>query len=158
MCLPPISFSNWTPWRDRAQIIGNRTPGVYALADFKKAPRTIDLQAHEIIYIGESCGSLRKRWGQFNRSAFEGKKGHSGGKEYWKKFQGKKGKRLFISVFPVDDLGELRPLFITFHDDWLDRPVDDLKKLRPLFIRYLERKLILDYALKWDRPPECNRK
>ncbi|HUV05835.1 MAG TPA: hypothetical protein VMX94_12090, partial [Armatimonadota bacterium] len=82
MNLPPINFSNWTRWTDRREIVGYKTPGVYALAHFNEEPNTVDLQSQEIIYIGETCDqSLDKRWGQFERSAFapEEKKEHSGG-------------------------------------------------------------------------------
>jgi hypothetical protein len=28
--------------------------------------------------------------------------------------------------------------------------------MRPLYIRYLERKLVWEWALRWDGPPLCN--
>jgi len=90
------------------------------------------------LYIGEMCDQpLKERWNDFHRSAFEGKKGHSGGKTYWKLFGGKGREDLFVAAFPVVELSG---------------------KLRPLFIRYVERKLILDYALRWGRAPKCNQK
>jgi len=138
MSLPPITFSNWIQWTDRAKISGVEKPGIYVLAHFAKPPSTVDLQAQEIIYIGETCDqSLRQRWGQFHRCAFEGKDGHSGGITYWKLFDGKHIERLFVAAFPVDSLSDA---------------------LRPLFIRYVERKLILEYAVKWGTAPKCNRK
>ena len=137
MALPPITFSNWAPWTDRSEIAGYKNPGVYALAHFKKPPKTIGLQSKKIIYIGETCTSFRKRLGEFERSAFKGKKGHSGGKTYREEFGDEKKDQLFVSAFPVHVLSD---------------------ELRPLFIRYLERKLILEYAMKRHRLPDCNRK
>jgi hypothetical protein len=138
MSLPLITFTNWTRWTDRTRINGVEKPGVYVLAHFAKPPSTVELQTQEIIYIGETCGqSLRQRWGQFHRCAFEGKDGHSGGITYWRLFNGKDIERLFVTAFSVDGLND---------------------QLCPLFIRYVERKLILEYAVKWGIAPKCNRK
>src|SRR4030042_2744103 len=105
MGLPSITFSNWMPWTNRIKISGIGKPGLYALAHFVKPPSTVDLQTREIIYVGETCDqSLRQRWGQFHRCAFEGKKGHSGGITYWKLFGGKTIDQLFVAGFPVAGL------------------------------------------------------
>jgi len=137
--LPRIVFSSWTRWAERMTVDGIDAPGVYLLAHFKKPPLgNADPQIQEIIYIGETCNqSLKKRWRQFHRSAFEGKEGHSGGKTYRKIFAGKDGENLFVAAFPVDELSD---------------------KLRPVFIRYVERKVVLDYALKWGAAPKCNKR
>jgi len=135
---PSITFTDWTRWVDRSRIGGLEKPGVYVLAHFAERPSTVDLQAQEIIYIGETCHqSLRKRWAQFHQCAFEEKAGHSGGITYRRLYDGKSTEQLFVAAFPVDGLTE---------------------RLCPLFIRYVERKLILRYAMKWDKAPDCNRK
>ena len=139
MSLPDIVFSKWTRWNDRTTLNEVDYPGIYVLAHFKTHPvGDADPLAQEVIYIGETCDQLlRVRWNQFHRCAFEGKRGHSGGMTYWRVFGGKGGENLFVAAFPVGNL-------------------DD--QIRPLFIRHVERKLILEYALKWDAPPKCNRK
>ncbi|MAD80585.1 MAG: hypothetical protein CMJ50_07050 [Planctomycetaceae bacterium] len=91
----------------------------------------------EIIYFGETCSqTLSTRWNQFNRSAFLGKDGHSGGWTYREEF-GDEGHSLYVAAFPVDGLPD---------------------ELQPHFIRFVERKLIWEYILKWERTPVCNRK
>jgi hypothetical protein len=137
--LPKVVFSRWTRWADRMTVDGIDAPGVYLLAHFKKPPLgNADPQTREVIYIGETCDqSLKKRWRQFHRCAFEGKEGHSGGKTYWKIFADKGGENLFVAAFPVEELSD---------------------EFRPLFIRYVERKAILDYALKWGAVPKCNKR
>lgn len=136
MNLPQVIFSNWTKWMERTKISNIKKPGVYVLAHFVKPPSTVDLQAKEIIYVGETHGqTLRDRWGQFHRCAFKGKKGHSGGRTYWSLFNGGKIEQLYVAGFPVDSLSG-----------------DSC----PVFIQYLERKLILEYVVKWDRRPKCN--
>ena len=139
MKLPKITFSAWTRWADRTTIDGIDTPGLYLLAQFKNPPiGNADSQAQEIIYIGETCErTLRKRWDNFHRAAFQGKKNiHSGGETYREKL-GDDGNNLFVAAFSVGESDG---------------------QLRPLFIRYVERKLILDYALEWDAAPKCNKK
>ena len=91
----------------------------------------------QIVYIGETCkNSLIWRWRQFNRSAFEGKAGHSGRKTYRQVFGGQ-GNNLYVAAFLVEGLD---------------------KETRSLFIRYVERKLIWEFARRWGTAPRCNRK
>lgn len=82
--LPEVVFSSWVSWNDRASLGGINLPGVYLLACFDMPPRgPANRQAQGIIYIGETCSnSLRGRWRQFQRSAFEEKSDHSGGVTY----------------------------------------------------------------------------
>lgn len=139
--LPSIAFSEWVLWTERATLKGIDAPGIYVLAHFRIAPAgNADLLAQEVIYVGETCDrTLRRRWRQFHHCAFEGKeKGHSGGITYRRLFGGKDIGELYAACFPVGNL------------------LND--KLRPLFIRYVERKLILDYAVTWGAAPRCNRK
>ena len=133
-----IVFSRWKQWNERTALEGIKYPGVYILARFKdRVPRIVRPRAERIIYIGETCdNTLRGRLRQFNRSAFENKRGHSGGHTYRELF-GDRGRILHVAIFPVSKLdGELRPLFI----------------------RYVERKLIWDYSKRWGAAPICNKK
>jgi hypothetical protein len=134
---PQIVFSAWVRWSECTTLGGIRFPGVYLLAHFRNCPSgAADPRAKQIIYIGETCRNLIGRWRQFNRSAFRGKRGHSGGRAYRKVFGCGSG-RLWVAAFPVIELNE---------------------ELRPSFIRFAERKLIWEYAMKWGAPPRCNRK
>jgi len=135
---PEIIFSHWTRWIERTSLKGIRSPGVYLLTHFDVAPAgRANPRAEQIVYIGETCNnSLMRRWRQFNRSAFEGKFGHSGGRTYRQVFGGQ-GDSLYIAAFPVEGLDE---------------------EIRSLFIRYVERKLIWEFARKWSAAPRCNRK
>jgi hypothetical protein len=137
--LPDVNFSQWVPWTKRINLDGIDLPGVYLLAHFTdQPPMSLNPHAQEIIYIGETCNqTLRQRWYQFNRCAFHEGRGHSGGIKYRKLFAGRYKDRLYLSAFPVIGLNA---------------------ELRPLFIRYIERKLILEYALNWDKSPICNMK
>lgn len=112
---------------------------MYALAHFAKPPDIIDLNEEEIIYFGETCNqSLRKRWQDFHGCVFGSrKKGHSGGVTYREIFTGKNIEQLFVAALTVDSLSI---------------------EICPLFTRYVERKLIFEYALKWGNAPKCNRK
>ena len=133
-----IAFTPWTRWADRASMKNVRSPGVYILAHFRKVPSgPANPQAEQVIYIGETCGnSLVGRWRQFDRAAFQGKHGHSGGETYRDEIGGK-GDPLYVAAFPVQDLDE---------------------GVRPYFIRYVERRLIWSFCQKWGVQPRCNRK
>jgi len=136
--IPRVSFSEWVQWSERTKLARIDESGVYVLARFKKPPMgKVNPLSKEIVYIGETCDtSLRGRWNQFNRSAFEGKFGHSGGTTYRSTF-GDKGTKLFVAGLPVGQRTDA---------------------LGSVFIRYVERKLLLDFALKWGSAPICNRK
>ena len=138
MRLPKIKFSKWVKWSERSKIDNSNFPGVYLLAKFKRVPKEHASPLDKnILYIGETCkNTLKGRWKQFNSSACYNKDGHSGGFTYYKKYKGNV-KDLFVSALPVMNLNE---------------------GLIHLFIRYTERKLLLNYGLRYGKQPECNRK
>ena len=135
MSLPKIEFSNWHSWKQRSNITGSGKPGVYMLAKLVGVPRgNADPLDSNIIYFGETCRSLRGRWDQFDRSAFQAKRGHSGGANY-RRFYGDIGQHLFVAAMPV-----------TIQD----------KTLSSSFIRFAERKLLLDFVIKHGKLLVCN--
>lgn len=141
--IPPIRFSRWTKWDKKDSIPGIDYPGIYVLAIFKsRLPRKVDLFAKEIIYIGETCATkrnIKKRLCEFDNSAFHPKYGHSGGCTFRKLFKNQLDwakDHLYISAMPAK----------------LKRNINDL------FIRFVERKLIFQYARTYGIRPRCNRK
>lgn len=144
MQAPPVAFSHWIPWKDRKSAPGIGFPGVYALARFPEdAPDgPADPFVNAVVYIGETCKSLKERWYQFERSAFEGKFGHSGGATYreihWTEIEaGDRGNCLYVSAFPVSGIEPAA---------------------RDTFIRFVERKLLWEYYCRHNGLPECNHK
>lgn len=135
-----ITFSKWYLWSERHSIENIHLPGVYMLAKFidNIPPGNAVSLCKEIIYIGETCISLKKRWYQFQRSAFLNKNGHSGGKNYYLAYNDD-GNDLYVSGFPVPDITENQ-------------------KLSPFFIRFVERKLIWEYVQEYGEQPKLNRK
>ena len=135
--MPQIKFSEWFQWNDRIKIENIDLPGVYILAKFKKVPEGYaDITDKNIIYVGETCDqTLKIRLYQFDYSAFCDNEGHSGGKSYKSTF-GDEGDDLYVAAFPV-------------------KLPDNLSHL---FIRYVERKLILEFALKYNAQPKLNNK
>jgi hypothetical protein len=108
------------------------------LADFQRRP-TLGTPAlsSKILYIGETCTTLKRRLYSFNRSAFLGKFGHSGGATFAKIFKPKKDPAcLYISAMPVD--------LPQMHSE--------------AFIRFTERALIWAYVQQYGVMPACNRK
>ena len=137
MKLPDIVFTKWFRWSERNSIENSDLPGVYILAKFRSVPRgRANMKDEKIIYFGETCRPLKTRWNDFNRSAFQSKFGHSGGSTY-KEIFNDMGKNLYVAALPIQEL---------------------LGDLRPFFIRFVERKLIFDYALKHVKTPRLNLK
>ncbi len=138
---PAISFTPWTRWADRNLVKNAHLPGVYLLAHWDDGPPSrVDPLSQEIVCIGETTeGSLMGRWQQFNRAAFEGKPGHSGGMVYHETFgDGEEdAERLYVAAFVPEGLS---------------------RELRSLFIRYVERKLVWEWARRWGSAPVCNAK
>ena len=139
MNLPEIKFSSWYEWNDREHIPNMDKWWVYIIAKFDVLPdgENANYIDENIIYMWETCGqTLRKRLIQFNNSAFLSKDGHSGwwsyNSAYWDI-----GDNLYVAICPVFDLPEY---FI------------------PLYIRYIERKIMLDYAIKHNKATKLNKK
>ena len=133
---PALSFSPWTPWAERKLVKNSHLPGVYLLAHWEeRPPAQVDPLSQDIIYIGAATDStLQGRWQQFHRAAFEGKPGHSGGLKYHDTF-GETEDILHVAAFAPESLS---------------------REMRPIFLRYIERKLIWEWSVRWDGPPICN--
>jgi len=131
-------FSGWFLWKEREESEDIDCPGVYLLAHFPGgAPIEVDPQAREVVYVGETCGQgLKKRLRQFEKSAATGKHAHAGGRNYHTEF-GSIREDLSVAIWAALDLNP---------------------KTGPAFIRFIERKLIWEYAKKWGEMPCCNRK
>jgi hypothetical protein len=139
-----VSFNAWFKWKDRDKIENSDQPGVYALCRSDKTPpRSVNPLDHDIVYFGETCAKngLRQRWKQFDDTAFNHKRGHSGGRTYRKEFPEDKGLNLYVAAMPVLLGNEMAN-----------------KCVRESFIRFAKRKLILDYAIRWNRLPVCNKR
>jgi hypothetical protein len=136
---PTIAFTPWTAWPDRNLLKNAHLPGVYLLALFDGVPpRDADPLSHDLVYIGATAeGSLMHRWQQFHRAAFEGKPGHSGGLLFHEIYGGdpEYASRLYVSAFVPEGLS---------------------REMRTLFILYVERKLLWDWARKWEGLPVCS--
>lgn len=139
-----LKFSRWTTWCERDQIVGRDCPGVYVLAKFaKKPPTNVNPRTDAVLYIGETCRqTLTQRWGQFDRSALEGKPGHSGGLTFHETLLGGDKRQrvswLYVAALPITS--------------------DVAEPLRSALIRYEERRLIWEFAKKFGRLPPCNTK
>ena len=132
-----LRLSRWTPWADRNDITRSDAPGVYLLGRFRGPPpaRVTALDEH-VVYIGETVQrKLRQRWRQFNRSAFEGTFGHSGGATY-RACVAKTPRHLYVAALPVT----------------IAEPAASS------YIRAVERLLIWAHVERYDRFPICNRK
>ena len=134
-----IKLSPWKPWNQRDSIRNSdEYPGVYLLARFPDGPpRKVNMLSEDIVYVGETVDqTLCARWYQFNRSAFQNKFGHSGGKTY-RSIIGGSSRSLFVSAFPV-----------TYDSEIFNKA----------FIRYVERLLLYNFARQHGDFPKCNRK
>lgn len=133
---PVLNFTPWMPWAERNAIKNAHLPGVYLLAKSDKPPgQRVDPLSYDLVYVGSvTDSSLMGRWQQFHRAAFEGKPGHSGGLVYRETF-GDEGESLYVAAFAPENLH---------------------RELRTLFLRYIEHRLIWEWARRWGAPPACN--
>ncbi len=136
--VPEVRFSPWLAWSRVTELGAGKYPGVYALGVFDgSAPALPDALDERVVYLGETCNnSLLGRLYQFERSAFQGKDGHSGGWTFRSRFANE-GELLYVSAFPVPKLTEPH---------------------RSAFIRHVERDLLWQYVKRWGRRPICNSK
>ena len=131
-------FSRWFRWKEREEYENIECPGVYLLAHFAAGtPVELNPQVREVVYIGQTWKQgLRKRLRKFEKSAVTGRHAHAGGRNYHIDF-GSMREELCVAMWGALDLNP---------------------KTGPAFIRYIERKLIWEYAREWGETPCCNRK
>lgn len=135
------TITKWTPWDERLGIQGIGHPGVYLLAHFPNTPPPeVDPTDPAIVYIGETCRSLRGRWGSFHRAITGAAQGHSGGLTYHASFCSEDPesykRQLYVAAAPVE----------------LDEPH------RSALIRHVERRMLWDFVQRHGRYPTCNSK
>ncbi|MCF6283332.1 MAG: hypothetical protein L3J28_14205 [Candidatus Polarisedimenticolaceae bacterium] len=133
-----VGFSEWVNFTERKNLQGSSLPGVYMVSCGKIQPKDFRVNNENIIYIGETTEqTIGERLGQFNRSAFKGRPGHSGGNTFRESYsKGIKENHLWISACPVD-MGEV---------------------YTSAYIKYLERRLIWEYVCTYGELPPCNSK
>ncbi|MBL4698604.1 MAG: hypothetical protein JKX70_07210 [Phycisphaerales bacterium] len=134
-------IQGWVRWFDRDGLDGIDCPGVYLIARFESGPpESVNPSDKHVVYIGETCRTLRERLRAFNRAAHDGKSKHSGG-------------RRFHQVFGDDAMEST--------SDMLFVAVIAVEQAEPhssAYIRYTERRLILEFVTANDRLPVCNGK
>jgi hypothetical protein len=137
---PEIRFSSWVTWEQRGVFAQLTIPGVYLLAHLATTlTGPADPLTREIVYVGET-GALHTRLGQFNTVALAGHGNHSGARAYYKEFKFRPPlKGLSVAVLPM-----------ALDGAWNHRQGTAFRK-------YIERKLIWQYAAKWGDMPICNR-
>jgi len=136
--------------------------------------KSVDPADNQIIYIGETSVSLHTRWTAFDLASRGRKGSHSGGRSFFKQKLGSRDRNLCVAASPFSPL---------FWRDWIqdrekftvvtsvlgseqtqelknyiefDAGVPEKGPHNTAWIKYVERTLLLDYVLKWDRFPICN--
>ena len=137
-------WSEWmsweTFWNEGYKTTSMNNPGVYLLARFEDAPTGVaNPEDARVVYVGETTSQvLSKRLYDFNRSAHEGKDGHSGGWTYR----------------DLEKTGELPKG--TLHVAVLAVPAESHPFIR-FYIKHTERAAIWRYVERHGKPPLCNR-
>lgn len=177
---PTVDFSRWFRWQDRAQVSHNYLPGVYLLARFEgdqKLDETADPLDSKIVYIGHTTANLSGRWSAFESEAFGTGGSHSGAKTYrekqypnpkaylniaamvssplqWSDWSSTTEDQLLNAGLTLEDLEDLRN-----QREYRERRAPGREKgpLNGAWVKFVERKLILDFVLKWGILPECNK-
>ena len=142
--LSRLGFSKWIPLNSSSRLLLKHFPGVYVVCQSNRKPATHKLDPN-IVYIGESVDqNFSKRLRQF-RTSLKGGDGHSGAWTLHKK-GGFQRSQLWISIrcFPLPFIIDLQP--------------KQAKQIRAATIRFLERQLLYDYTLRFNRYPVGNSK
>ena len=164
-----VCFTPWVSWANRNSVLDKGKSGVYLIGRFEKqaAPGPADPFDERVVYIGESSGErFQRRWDSFERSAFGAKARHRGGMRYKERFAGDSSV-LYVSTLSDKDLLKA---FLGLDSCSLldinanhprscitDEAIDDtLVEIDSLLIKYMERRLILLYAVANRRRPVCN--
>jgi len=135
-----IDFTVWTPWDERRHLAWANDQGVYLLAHFPAETVPVGpanpLDPH-LVYIGETHSqTFIQRWRQFALAADNGNGNHAGGRTYHNRF------------------GEIQD---TLHVACFSPPKMESIRCRSFFIRYVEAKLVWDFAQKHAPDYLCNR-
>jgi len=144
--LRTLRFMPWTTWTKRETLPCIDLPGVYALQQTQEPHPATEANplAEEVVYIGVTAKrTLRKRWTEFDVTAFQGRNLHAGGKTY-RECIGGDGSGLYVAAMGLEPLPGI--------DEDVDRIV------RSAYALYLERKLLLDYVMQNGRLPLCNKR
>ena len=163
-----ISFSPWISWFNRNNLAGKGKAdvgGVYLFARFEYEPPSGPVEPSEkrIVYIGQSSRQTFKgRWDPLERY-LKANKGKGRAKRYGDLF-GDDLSHLYVSTLPYADL--LRAFLKIAPCSFLDINcgniatvmTDEFKfiDVDDLLIKYVERRLILLYALRHGYRPVLN--
>lgn len=133
----PIAFKNWIVFADCMMAPELEWPGVYALAIFHGvAPRTVNLEAEQICYIGGTCemslGQALMNFKFYSAALVEDEESSSLAR--LDEPPDEAASRMWVSVFPISDLAE---------------------PLRSAFIHHVERELLWRWVMRHGRMPFC---
>lgn len=135
------AFSEWMKFSEYKTFSDRKLPGVYLLSHFYRKPSgEANPKSGKIIYVGETTKqTIAKRLYQFSQSAFNKKKGHSGGWTYSEKFLDSKivksaPPELHLALLPVDK--------------------EDIESAA--YIKVVERLIIWEFYQNHGEIPKCN--
>ena len=177
--IPTIEFSDWFRQCNRKSIPGKNLPGVYLIARFEDQEPPVgsaDALDSSIVYIGETSKKLSDRLRSFSNTVDSiprnnlGK--HPGGLTYLDEFGPNEERAIYLSVMPSSHLQ---------WDEWDEEqlaakysmPIAKIRRLlkgweteasakdkgpkNRAWVKFVERKLLLDFVMKWDNLPKCNK-
>lgn len=130
--LPPLVFTEWKRWEERGSLKGLEKAGIYLIreGDLKEDPS--NAYDEKIIYIGITERTLEERLNEFETAANDGVSNHAGGRTFFKK--NKTLGNISVAIMPIAGVCQ-----------------------QTQFILYVERLLILNWALRHGGIPECNK-
>ena len=147
----PLVFSEWYSWPNRYEAPHIKLPGVYLLARFLDSPPAgqADPSCSDIVVIGETRRPLWDRLRDFDKAAFGGGGPHGVGIRYRRRQYLNALEALYVAILPSSPL------------DWgywvsKSNEVKAKGQLNGAWIKFIERKLLLDYAILYGKLPDCN--
>ena len=180
--LKPLVFSEWYSWSNRYEAPHIKLPGVYLLARFLDSPPAgqADPACSDIVVIGETRRPLWDRLRDFDNAAFGGGGPHGVGIRYRRRQYLNALEALYVAILPSSPLdwgcwvsksneelacqlskssqNAVSAVDVIRFKRWFVQGASVKVKgqLNGAWIKFIERKLLLDYAILYGKLPDCN--
>lgn len=164
-----ICFSGWVSWKNRNGLASGRG-GLYLFARFEREVPSGPANPLEksVVYIGQSSKqTFRSRWNPFGRGLRNPATAKGRAARYIKSF-GVPPLFPHVAVLPIGEI--VKSFSLGVPCPWLDlygnaanakvnigSQHDFLEKIEDLLVKYMERRLILLYALEHGARPALNK-
>lgn len=158
-----IRFSAWHPWSDKATLPERNKPGVYIIGRFANCPPAgaADPSGDYVVYIGRTLRRVSGRFGAFSRrvSAL----GINDLSDHYLAMTATSSPEATLSAPPSDaeiaslgDSAKQIPMYRKFLREQ-ERKASSKSAMEQSWVKLVERWLLYQFVLQWDKLPKYNK-